>query len=265
MYYEAGQGPAVLLLHGNATSPRDWWRTMEELKASRRVIALALPGFGFTSPLGSLDPARLVAFISDFLDELDAANVILVGHSMGGSLALEFTLTHPSRVTRLVLADSAGLGRSANPLMIAEALIPTELAKAVILILTLPGFDVGRVATGALQLRQPWRVPWYIWATQVRLSHSRTFLLQSFRTVREGVGLQGQRYVYKDRLGEIRVPTLIVWGLTDLLFPVRHAVGAVRRLPQGKLSIIPAAGHASYVECHEEFIDAIGPFVRDGE
>ncbi|MCX2968718.1 alpha/beta hydrolase [Streptomyces sp. JHD 1] len=263
MYYEAGQGPAVVLLHGNATSPRDWWRIMEDLRGTQRVIAPALPGFGYTSPLDSLEPERLASFIAAFLDEVKVDKAVLVGHSTGGALALAFTLAHPDRVTRLALADSAGLGRSVNPLLIAEALVPLPLAKAAIAVLLLPGFDVGRVAAGAVQLRQPWRVPWYVWATQIRLSHSPTFLLQSFRTVREGVGLLGQRHVYKDRLREIRVPTLVIWGLTDLLFPVRHAVSSARRLPSGSLAIIPTTGHGSYLECHEEFIDALGPFVRD--
>lgn len=265
MYFDAGQGPAVLLVHGNATSARDWWRTMEKLSSTHRVLALAMPGYGDTSPLEEVAPDRLVSFMGAFLDELGVDEVIAVGHSQGGLLVGEFALAQPERVTRLVLANSAGLGRLANPLLGIGAMVPPGVAKAVINVLLLPGMGVVRVAgSAALQLRQPWRVPLHVWVSQLRLSRSRNFLRTSFKAVREGIGPCGQqRHVLTDRLERIHVPTLIVWGLSDDQFPVWQALASARRIARGRASVIPWAGHASYVECHEEFFDVLGPFVRD--
>ncbi|MGK5529401.1 alpha/beta fold hydrolase [Streptomyces sp. URMC 129] len=263
LYLEAGEGPVILLIHGNATGPQDWRRIMRELSATHRVVAPALPGYGGTGPLGDVRPKRLVSFLTAFLDELGVAEVIAVGHSLGGLLAGEFALTRPERVTRLVLADSAGLGRAVSPVLIAESLLPPPVVTALVTVLTLPGGDVARVVGLAAQLRQPWRVPLSVWVSQLRLSHSPNFLRTSLETVRVGVGLLGQRFVLTDRLDGIRVPTLLIWGLTDSEFPVWQGWLAARRLPSGRLVVIPGAGHASHLECHEEFVDALGPFVRD--
>ncbi|WP_079032480.1 alpha/beta fold hydrolase [Streptomyces specialis] len=263
LYFEAGEGPVILLIHGNATTPRDWWRIMRELSATHRVVAPALPGYGDTGPLGNVRPARLVAFLTAFLDELGVDRVIAVGHSFGGLLAGEFTLTHPGRVTRLVLADSAGLGRAVSPVLIAQSLLPPPVATALVKALTLPGADVARVLGLATQFRQPWRVPLFVWVSQLRLSHAPTFLRTSFTVIRVGVGLLGQRFVLTGRLDEIRVPTLLIWGLTDSEFPVWQAWSAAQRLPLGRVVVIPGAGHPSYLECHEEFVDALAPFIRD--
>ncbi|MFG2000597.1 alpha/beta fold hydrolase [Spirillospora sp. NPDC048911] len=266
MYYEAGAGPPVLLLHGNVTSARDWWQTMEALAATNRVLALALPGYGDTSPLGEIRPARLVSFASAFLDELGLGRVIVVGHSLGGQLAAEFALAYPDRVERLVLADSAGLGRVVNPLVIANAMIPKPIAELLITMLLLPGGGTLRTLTSGLQLRQPWRVSLRLFREQVRLTRRRSFLHTSYEVVRVGTGLTGQRRPYNltPRLTEIQAPTLVIWGLTDQIFPLWQGMLAARKLPRGQLAIIFGAGHLTYLDSYEEFIDVLGPFVRDG-
>lgn len=265
LYFDVGEGPVILFLHGNATSARDWSRPARTLATTHRVLVLALPGFGDSDPVEDVRPERLVPFIAAFLDELGVEQVVAAGHSYGGLLAAELALTRPERVTRLVLADSAGLGRAVHPLLIAQSLIPPPVAELLIAALLLPGAGAVRtLATTGAQLRQPWRVPLRFWSEQLRLSHSRTFLRTSFATVRAGTGLTGQRFVVTGRLRDLTIPTLVIWGLTDEVFPVWQAVSAVRRLPAGRLSIIPGAGHGSYVECHEEFLDALGPFVRAG-
>jgi pimeloyl-ACP methyl ester carboxylesterase len=263
LYYEAGDGPVVLLLHGNATSARDWWRVMDELAKTHRVLAPALPGYGGTGPIGDVRPRRLASFIDAFLTALEVDHAIVVGHSYGGLLAAEFALAYPDRVTRLVLADSAGLGRAVNLVLILIALVPRPVHELAIVVLLLPGGAVLRTFLTGLQLRQPWRVPPYVWLDQARLTRSQNFLRTSFQVLRTGIGPAGQRFRVTGRLGEIQVPALVIWGLTDRLFPLRQALNAVRRLPAGRLAIIPGAGHVSHLDSHEEFIDALSPFIRD--
>ncbi|MFF0863713.1 alpha/beta fold hydrolase [Nonomuraea sp. NPDC003560] len=265
VYFEAGEGSAVLLLHGSATSPRDWERIARELGSTHRVLALALPGYGDTSPLGDVRPAAVASFVASFLDRLGVEEVIMVGHSYGGLVALEFALSRPQRVTRLVLADSAGLGRAVNPALVVLASAPRPVVSALVTAMLLPGGALLRTLLTGLQLRHPWRVPLHAWFDQARLTHSRTFLTTSVEVVKVGVGLTGLRPQYNvaDRLSEIHVPVLVIWGLTDLIFPFWQAVRAVRELPSAKLAIIPDAGHVTHLDSHEEFCDALGPFVRD--
>ncbi|MGW0563195.1 alpha/beta fold hydrolase [Streptomyces sp. NPDC003016] len=265
LYLDAGHGPVVFLVHGNATSVWAWQDIMAELSSTHRVVALALPGYGDTSPLDDVHPPQLIRFMASFLDELGIREVIAVGHSLGGLLVAQFALAHPDRVRRLVLADSAGLGRSVGPRVIATALTPRPVGKLVINVLLMPGGGLLSMLNAALGMRQPWRVPCHTWLAQLRLSRSRTLLETSYESVRLGNGPAGQRARYSlvGRLNDIRVPTLIIWGLTDEIYPVWQAVAAQRQLPHGRLAVIVGAGHPSLIECHEEFMDALGPFVRD--
>ncbi|MFI6515761.1 alpha/beta fold hydrolase [Spirillospora sp. NPDC050679] len=262
-YFEEGQGPVVLFVHGNATSARDWWKVMHDLSSTHRVVALSLPGYGSTSPLDDVRPARLASFIEAFLDALEVEEVIAVGHSYGGLLAAEFALARPRRVTRLVLADSAGMGRAVGPAVVSVALLPPPVAKLVITALLLPGGALLRTLSTGVQLRRPWRVPLATWVDQARLTRSRTFLTTAYEVVRAGVGPGGQRFTVSARLDEITVPTLVLWGLTDELFPLWQAFAAVRKLPQGRLAVLTGAGHICHLDSHEDFMGFLGPFVRD--
>ncbi|MCG8914520.1 alpha/beta hydrolase [Actinokineospora sp. PR83] len=263
LYREVGEGPVVLFVHGNASNGRDWQGVMRALAPTHRVVVPSLPGFGETDPVEDVAPPRMVSFIAAFLDAIGVDEVVMVGHSYGGLLAAEFALAHPRRVTRLALVDANGLGRMINPLVAAQALIPSPIADLVITALLLPGGVLLRVASSTLQFRQPWRVPWQVWRDQLRLSFSRTYLRTSFDVVRRGVSLRGQRFVVLDRLRDISVPTLVVWGLTDDVVPVWQALFAAWRLPEGKLAVIGGAGHIPHLDTPEEFLDHLGPFVRD--
>ncbi|WP_168211975.1 alpha/beta fold hydrolase [Actinomadura rubteroloni] len=258
-----GEGPVVLLVHGNASSARDWWPFAEALTTTNRVVALSLPGYGETSPVGDVRPGRFVSFIAAFLDELGIDHVMAVGHSYGGLLVAELALAHPRRVTRLVMIDSAGLGRAVNPLLVVESLIPVPVAEVLITALLLPGGAALRALGGALQLQRPWRLPKSFWVRQLRLGHSRTFLRTSFDAVRNGVGLRGQRFDVDARLGEIHVPALVVWGALDQLFPVWQGVLAARKLPRGRFGLIISASHISFIDSPAEVMNFLGPFIRD--
>ncbi|MBT2385290.1 alpha/beta fold hydrolase [Streptomyces sp. ISL-11] len=265
LYYEIGAGPPVLLLPGLAENARSWWRIMQDLALTNRTLALVLPGLGGTSPVHDVRPDHLASFVAAFLDAVEVEEVTLVGHSFGGAVAAYLTLTYPHRVTRLALVDAAGLGRAINPLLIASSLIPARVADVLSTAATLPGFGALATLSGALLLQQPWRVPPLTWLSQMRLSRSRTPLRTSIEVLRQGTGLTGQdpRLIVTGRLKDIEVPALVVWGLTDWLLPVSQGVRAARKLPNGKLTVIPGAGHVSFVDCHEDFMGALGPFVRD--
>ena len=101
------------------------------------------------------------------------------------------------------------------------------------------------------------RVP-FGWITdQIRLAMCPEYYWNSLAAARSQVGLWGQRVVYADRLPELTMPTLLVWGEWDRLIPVQQAAEAVGRLSNGRLEVIPCCGHLPHVECPELFVEAV--------
>ncbi|MBQ1098236.1 alpha/beta hydrolase [Streptomyces sp. b94] len=265
LYYETGTGPVVLLLSGIGEDARSWRKVMQDLALTHRVLVLVLPGLGGTSPVDDLRPGPLASFAAAFLDSLEVPAGIVVGHSYGGAVAAYMALEHPQRVTRLVLVDSAGLGRAINPLLIALGNLPAPAANLLATTATLPGVGALGALAGNLLLRQPWRVPLQVLIAQVRLSRTRVSVRTSIEMLRLGTELTGQKrkYLVLGRLKNIAVPTMIVWGLTDMLLPVSQGVRAARRLRNGRLEVIRNGGHVCFLDSHEDFMAALSPFVRD--
>ncbi|MEU4448259.1 alpha/beta fold hydrolase [Actinosynnema sp. NPDC050801] len=265
LFYEAGEGPVVLLVPGVATDPQDWFPVMGELALTHRVVALSLPGLGGTSPQRDVRPAAVASFVADFLDVLGVESVIAVGHSYGGHVVAELALQNPRAVSRLTLVDASGLGRAVHPIAIALGMLPERAADLASAFVSLPGGAATLALSSNLLLRQPWRIPVMTWAAQSRLARSRQALRTSFEVFRQCAGITGQRddLTVVDRLHRIDVPTLVVWGGLDQLLPVWQGWAAARLLPDGRLTVLAGAGHVSYLDSHEEFVDALGSFVRD--
>ncbi|MEV7098341.1 alpha/beta fold hydrolase [Amycolatopsis sp. NPDC051045] len=264
-YLDEGTGPVLLLVHGNVTTFRSWQRIVEEFRTTHRVLALSLPGYGGTSPLGETSLDSQVSFLAAFLDVLSVDEAIVLGHSAGGLIAATFALEHPGRVTRLVLVDSAGLGRAASPILILGSLLPDRALDLVTAALVFPGGSIPRALMSGLQMRRLWRVSFREWRDQISKTQARTLLSTSFRMARMAVGATGQRRAYRvdDRLGELPMPTLVIWGLTDEVFPVWQGMRAAGKIPRGRLAVLAGAGHVGYLDSHVEFADVLGPFVRD--
>ncbi len=114
-YRKAGSGSAIVLIHGGASDSRDWIRTMATLSDRYSLYAPDLIGYG-----GSDKPKRgyylsdFVKFTLDFIQALHLDSTVLVGHSLGGRVALEIALRYPERVRKLVLIDTLGFGRTAR-------------------------------------------------------------------------------------------------------------------------------------------------------
>ncbi|MEU9558709.1 alpha/beta fold hydrolase [Streptomyces fumanus] len=264
-FYEHGSGPAVLLVPGVASSPRDWFPVMRELGDTCRVLAPALPGLGGTSPLPDVAPARVAGFLTAFLDTLGIDEVVAIGHSYGGLLVAELALARPGLVRRLVLVDACGLGRAAHPAAIALGLLPARAADLLSVVTSLPGSEIPLTLSSVLLLRQPWQVPPSTWLAQARLLRSRRVVRTTLEVFRACADATGQRrsILITDRLPLIDVPALVVWGAADPLFPVWQGWAAARGLPAGRFVLLAGAGHVSYLDRHTEFMDAVGPFVRD--
>ena len=260
----AGQGPAVLLLHGIGMNHKTWNSVLPELAKNFTVIAPDLLGHGESDkPRADYSIAGYANAMRDLLTYLDIPSVTVVGNSLGGGIAMQFAYQYPQMTERIVLVASGGLGRSVNPIIRAIT-IPGSgplLAAAVNPIarkVAVPAMNA--LAMSGLPGTQD--IPGLIEAYEALADdHSRT----AFRHVlRAAVDWRGQVITMIDRAYLARsVPTLVVWGDHDMVIPVKHAYSAHDLLPGSRLEIFEGAGHMPHEDDPQRFVAALTDFVMD--
>lgn len=261
-YLAAGSGPPLVLLHGNGTSAADWSWVLPALARTNRVYAPDLPGFGGgVQPAPCYSPAALAASTSLYLDALGIGNAAVVGHSLGGLVALHLALREPDRVSSLGLVSSAGLGRAVNPAL-AASVLPGYGEIAVAWSRTPPG-NAQRMWLLPLLFARPWRVPRGWLREQSRLAARPGALEAGLAGMRAMIQPPGQREVLLKRLPQLEMPALVIWGACDKIFPATQSRDAARRLPDARLYVIPGCGHLPHVECPDRFSEVLGRFLRE--
>ena len=261
-YLTVGEGPPLVLLHGAGDNALDWQWVMPFLAATGRVYALDLPGSPESArPAADYSPAFFERFVATFLDALSIERATFIGNSLGGLIALRLALSEPTRLTALVLVDSAGLGREVNPVF-TSVNVP-GLGEAAIPYWRTPVGACQRAwgRTALLFAHPSGSVPREWLAEQRRLALSPGYLEAHLTVLRALVSPLGQREVLVDRLPDLEIPTLVVWGARDRVFPESQARVAVSRLQEGSLALIPDCGHMPHVECPDRFVAAIGEFL----
>jgi pimeloyl-ACP methyl ester carboxylesterase len=186
---------------------------------------------------------------------------MFVGNSLGGFIALRLALSEPARVTALVLVDSAGLGRAVNPAF-TSVNVP-GLGEAAMPFWRTPigAYQRAWGRTALLFANSPGSVPREWIAEQKRLALSPGYLEAHLNVLRALVSPLGQREVMVDLLPALEIPTLVVWGTRDRVFPQSQAREAVSRLQEGTLALIPECGHMPHVECPDHFLAALEGFL----
>jgi 4,5:9,10-diseco-3-hydroxy-5,9,17-trioxoandrosta-1(10),2-diene-4-oate hydrolase len=252
----------MVLLHGAGDNSLDWRWVLPTLTQTHRVYAPDLPGSPDSArPAADYSPAFFERFAAGFLDALGIERAAFVGNSLGGLIALRLALSEPARVTALVLVDSAGLGRAVNPAF-TSVNVP-GLGKAAIPFwrTSVGAYQRAWGRTALLFAHPPGSVPREWLAEQCRLARSPGYLEAHLTALRALVSPLGQREVLVDRLSSLEIPTLVVWGERDRVFPDSQARGAVDRLPKGSLALIPDCGHMPHVECPDRFLAALEGFL----
>ncbi len=263
-YLEAGSGPPLLLLHGHEQSATSWRWVLPVLARTHRVLALSLPGHGDSAPaVGGYAPgADLAPLVAAFLDTVGVGSLHVVGNSVGGAVALRLTLADLARVQTLTLVDSAGLGRTVNPLL-ALATLPI-IGELAIMISRMPGGAVQRTSMSAAMLfAQPLRVPKEFFTEQHALGRRPGQLEASTAMARALFDATGQREVLLDQLPTLTMPTLVIWGGCDYLLPASQAQAAVDRLPHGRLALFAECGHLPHVECPDRFATVLSEWLAE--
>lgn len=263
-YRMAGEGPALVLVHGMTGSSTTWREVMPALADRYTVIAPDLLGHGESAkPRGDYSLGAFAAGVRDLLVALGIEQVTFVGHSLGGGVALQFAYQFPERCERLVLVSSGGLGREVSSLLRAVSLPGSELVMPIILHPKLrEGMEVVGSVLDRLGLRLGVRGK-EIWRSYGGLTETRG-RMAFIHTVRSVIDVRGQRVSARDRLYLAQeVPTLIVWGDQDRIIPVDHAHAAHELMPGSRLVVIPGAGHFVPFEAPEQFLAALTSFLDD--
>jgi pimeloyl-ACP methyl ester carboxylesterase len=261
-YLAAGEGPPLVLLHGAGDNSLDWRWVIPDLAATHRVYAPDLPGSPDSArPDAAYSPTFFERFAVGFLDALGIGRATFVGNSLGGLIALRLALSEPARVRALVLVDSAGLGSAVNPAftsvnipLLGEAAMPFWWTRV-------GAYQRAWGRTALLFTHSPRSVPREWLAEQCRLARSPGYLEAHLTVLRTLVSPLGQREVLVDRLPTLKIPTLLVWGERDRVFPCSQAKRAVARLQEGSLALIPDCGHMPHVECPDRFLGALDGFL----
>ena len=243
-YRVAGRGPVLLLLHGIANSSQTWERVAPLLSRRFTVLAPDLLGHGESAtPRGDYSLGAHAAGIRDVLTALGHKRVTVVGHSLGGGIAMQFAYQFPERCERLVLVSSGGLGREVHLLLRAAALPGADY---VLPVLTSPHLlGLGKGVGSLLRLARLAPSGDVAVLAQGFASLDNAGSRQAFlHTVRAVIEPSGQRVSAQDRLYlASEVPTMVVWGAQDRIIPAEHAVAACQMMPGCRLEIFERAGH----------------------
>src|SRR3954464_5105060 len=257
-YRMAGSGPVLLLIHGMAGTNAVWEDVFPELTTDHTVIAPDLPGHGASGPpAGDYSLGAMAATLRDLLLTLGHEGATVVGHSLGGGVAMQFSYLFPEQTQRLVLISSGGLGRSVNPVLRLAALPGAELVTA----------QLGRAARFAGRVVPPGVMPGGRVGAELGRgvsaladSQTRTAFHSTLRAV---VGPDGQRVFAGDRLYLAEeMPTLIIWGERDAIIPVGHGRRAHAAMPGSRFVMLDQAGHSPPLEDPRGVTDAVREFIQ---
>lgn len=237
-WLERGAGEPLVLLHGLMGQMHHWESVLEGLEGGYRPIALSLPIFHHDLREASVD--GLVGYVLRFLDALDLSRALIGGNSLGGHVALRLALDHGERVSGLVLTGSSGLFERGFSSGVPHRPDRTWVRRKMEEVF----FDPALVTEG--------------WVEDVH--HVITTPASALRVLR--FARSARRDNLEDRLAEIRVPTLLVWGREDRITPLEVAERFRALIPDAQLWHLSRCGHAPMLERPEAFAEVVDDWLE---
>jgi len=240
--------PPVLLIHGLGGCWQNWLENIPRVAQERRVLAPDLPGFGSSEmPLDRISIPGYGRFVEKFCERLGLEQVVVVGNSMGGFVGAELAIQRPARVERLVLVSAAGLSITnirRRPIQTwgrAAAAFGAYGAAHLRPMIVRPRL---RHAALGYVVRHPTRLRADL-AWEIMSGAGRPGFVDALNALLD--------YDFRDRLGDIRAPTFIVWGQEDMLVPVEDASEFERLIPNSRKVIFEDTGHVPMLERPQTF------------
>ncbi len=264
----AGSGPAILLIHGIGDNSTTWDTVQTKLAQRFTVIAPDLLGHGKSDkPRADYSVAAYANGMRDLLSVLDIERVTVVGHSLGGGVAMQFAYQFPQLVDRLILVGAGGVTKDVNiALRIASMPMGSEALALLRLPLVLPVLKVAGNIGGALLGRT---AIGHDLPNVVRILNDLpepTASSAFARTLRAVVDWRGQVVTMLDRcyLTE-SVPVQLIWGSNDSVIPVSHALMAHSAMPGSQLEIFEGSGHFPFHDDPDRFVKIVQKFIESTE
>ena len=247
----SGEGaPPLVLLHGAEADAGMWDPYMEELARRRRVYAIDLPGSGSSEPEDGADcsPRGLAGWLGAFLDSQGHGGCDLLGHSLGGSIALRVAAASPRRVRRLVAVSPAHLAPA----------VPAFAEAAEELVLSVAAGTAEEPRVRALLARAYRRKE----ASPAIREGARYWMRPGVRLFMRNGGVECATPIPPEVLAALAVPTMVVWGSRDRFFPVDGAREAIGRVPGGRLVVLEGAGHSPFEDARAMFMLMVEGFLE---
>jgi len=253
-----GDPTPIVLLHGTGASLHTWDGWTRELTRERRVIRFDLPGFGLTgpSPDGVYTIERYVDTVLAVADTLGVPRFVLAGNSLGGYVAWATAVLHPQRIDRLILVDAAGYPYQSQSVPLAFRIARTPVLNVLMR-------DVLPRSVIESSLRDVYGDPskvtpdlvdrYFDLATR---AGNRAALVARFDQTTPGT--------LSERVTEIQVPTLILWGGKDRLIPLDFGQRFARDIHDSRLIVFDALGHVPHEEDPARTVAAVLPFIQSG-
>lgn len=223
-YYTAGEGEPLLVIHGGMGDASTWLSNVDRLAGKYKLYVPDLPGFGKSQLLEcEHNIAVFTEFVKDFADYLGLDKFHLMGHSIGGGVALNYALRFPGKVKKLVLISSLCLGR--------EIACWIRLA------------SISAHAIGSTVLALAKALKWLIDTLMIPVKFVVPFSRASVNLGGNITTVKEQTLVLANQLCSLTMPTLLVWGAKDEVVPVKHAYAAARVIPDCQLQVFENRGH----------------------
>ena len=267
-YRMLGEGPPLLLLHGITSSSQTWADVLPGLAERHTVIAPDLLGHGQSDkPRADYSVAAYANGMRDLLTVLDIEQATVVGHSLGGGVAMQFAYQFPQLVERLILVGAGGVTSDVNiALRFASLPVGAEALALLRLPLVLPALQTaGRLlgaVVGSTGIGRDIPNMLRILADLPEPMASSAFT----RTLRAVVDWRGQVVTMLDRcyLTE-SVPVQLIWGEQDAVIPVSHAQMAHAAMPGSRLEIFEKSGHFPFHDNPDRFVELVEAFIDSSE
>jgi pimeloyl-ACP methyl ester carboxylesterase len=265
-YREAGDGPPIVLIHGITGTSDQWEPAIDQLTGGHAVLAPDLLGHGESAkPRGDYSLGAYASAVRDTMVALGHERATIVGHSLGGGIAMQFAYQYPERCERLVLVSSGGLGREVHPLLRASTLPGSEWVMPWLLHPKVLGAGdaVGRLL-GFLRLRAGTDLAEVARGfASLGDAEARSAFIESMRAVLDP---GGQRVSALDRLYLTEaLPSLLIWGSADPVIPVEHGRAAHELMPGSRLELLEGVGHFPQLERPHHFAELLAGFIAETE
>ncbi len=240
-----GTGPTLVLQHGFVGGGGYFAPQAAALSRFFDVICPDLPGFaGSASVSAEMTTTGLSRALMELLDELGVERFSLLGHSMGGGVALQTALDHPRRVHKLVLYGTASTGRMPKRF---------ETVKETLDRIRLDGIQATAERIAATWFVEGARAPMYDFCVSAAGEPNQAAAMKAIENF--------QKWDVSERLGELKMPVLVICGDRDRSYSLEDTLAMMRRIARSELCVLPNCAHAAHLEAPEIFTDLLTTFL----